>query len=706
MSGYFFSLVFSLMTVAPLPAFAADIVSGTLYSDQGITAVTSADKEIAVLVNGVMTNSAITDASGGYSVDTGMPIGQGDVVTAFVVGELNEHGASIVLADGPLVDLDIYYDYLVARHETGSQITRTHLETANDGHPDLAFIYDDDSVVFSLNNQVTFLVPAGNTVFMDSPTDSTGSFDVKGTLNVDSQDFNLEGDLVIDGILVYDTVSSPEITFDGSGSSVIDYTGGLPRLVVAGGGSLTPLASLDVNNGILVTENSTLDAIAHTIDLEGSIDVDLGSALIAPSTTMNIAGNINIQGDFEHSNGEIILDSGSDQDVFGNSNGIGNYNDFTIANSGERTVGFEEDYTYSLEGVFSADIDSASAVLLRTINATGAVVHDDSTHTLDVLDIGTINHLDIRDSVLLLAGTVEFPAQNISTTINRGNTQGWFDLSLIGLQDGVESGLDVVFEVVASVPNNTGGDVVIDYAFTGGTATPGTGNDFDDSVNSVVISNGQDRGQIIVPILQDTDEGEGSETIEITITSTGGDYDFVATPVSRTIVSTLIPEYSLSESSLQLLEGSQGAFEISLNRAPFGDVTFTVNSSDAAEVTVRPEIVSFNSGDWSIPRTITVESVDDDFDRDGDNAIISVDISATAVDSGFDNLADGTIAVGFTDNDETIEVVDSGDVIEIYRFWSALFRGHFYTISVAERDSLIANDPNWVYEGLAWYVPR
>jgi hypothetical protein len=57
----------------------------------------------------------------------------------------------------------------------------------------------------------------------------------------------------------------------------------------------------------------------------------------------------------------------------------------------------------------------------------------------------------------------------------------------------------------------------------------------------------------------------------------------------------------------------------------------------------------------------------------------------------------------------TLEVTytATGDVQEpnvfVYRFWSPVLSGHFYTISEAERDNLIANYPTvWSYEGVAY----
>lgn len=43
--------------------------------------------------------------------------------------------------------------------------------------------------------------------------------------------------------------------------------------------------------------------------------------------------------------------------------------------------------------------------------------------------------------------------------------------------------------------------------------------------------------------------------------------------------------------------------------------------------------------------------------------------------------------------------------VPLYRFWSTRFRGHFYTADQAERDKVIATWPDdWSYEGVAYYV--
>ena len=42
--------------------------------------------------------------------------------------------------------------------------------------------------------------------------------------------------------------------------------------------------------------------------------------------------------------------------------------------------------------------------------------------------------------------------------------------------------------------------------------------------------------------------------------------------------------------------------------------------------------------------------------------------------------------------------------LPLYRFWSPIYRSHFFTASNRERDKLIVSDPNWLYEGVAYNV--
>ena len=46
----------------------------------------------------------------------------------------------------------------------------------------------------------------------------------------------------------------------------------------------------------------------------------------------------------------------------------------------------------------------------------------------------------------------------------------------------------------------------------------------------------------------------------------------------------------------------------------------------------------------------------------------------------------------------------SPGTVPLYRFYSSKYKGHFFTIDEGEKDNLIANNPNWKFEGVAFYV--
>lgn len=52
----------------------------------------------------------------------------------------------------------------------------------------------------------------------------------------------------------------------------------------------------------------------------------------------------------------------------------------------------------------------------------------------------------------------------------------------------------------------------------------------------------------------------------------------------------------------------------------------------------------------------------------------------------------------------TVDITDpSAEISVAYRFWSDIYRRHFYTVSAAERDAVSLN-PNWSYEGTSFKV--
>lgn len=65
--------------------------------------------------------------------------------------------------------------------------------------------------------------------------------------------------------------------------------------------------------------------------------------------------------------------------------------------------------------------------------------------------------------------------------------------------------------------------------------------------------------------------------------------------------------------------------------------------------------------------------------------------SGSYVDTGSDD-----------DSGDQDQYQEDGTATYVYRFWSDVFHGHFFTIDPAEYEQVKNNDPNWTYEGVAF----
>ncbi len=103
-----------------------------------------------------------------------------------------------------------------------------------------------------------------------------------------------------------------------------------------------------------------------------------------------------------------------------------------------------------------------------------------------------------------------------------------------------------------------------------------------------------------------------------------------------------------SASSIQVVEGGQVSFGVTLSSAPTGPVTVRLASSNAAVASVDPTLIQFGPSDFDLPRTVTVSGVADDDLADGTAAIT---LSATG-------LANLVLPVTVSDDDAQRVLVD------------------------------------------------
>ena len=96
--------------------------------------------------------------------------------------------------------------------------------------------------------------------------------------------------------------------------------------------------------------------------------------------------------------------------------------------------------------------------------------------------------------------------------------------------------------------------------------------------------------------------------------------------------------------------GGTATFSVFLNRQPSADVTIGLSSGNPAEGTVSPASLTFTTGDWNVPKQVTVTGVDD-FKKDGDVAYSIVTAAAVSSDVSYNGLNPPDVSVVNVDND-------------------------------------------------------
>lgn len=192
------------------------VISGTLYSDAGVTAL-GAGRTITLLQNGATTGiTTETDASGNFELNiASTTVAANDLITLFVDNE-TEDGVLVFRALGNTAHtgMDIYQNYLIARSETGTAITNANFDVAHNGDTDITAIYTNgltnalttaSSKNFYIWPQTTWTAAGNNTFggsFYNYGTSSIGATSVQVTNNFyvdNTATFTHTGNLIMQG---------------------------------------------------------------------------------------------------------------------------------------------------------------------------------------------------------------------------------------------------------------------------------------------------------------------------------------------------------------------------------------------------------------------------------------------------------------------------------------------------------------------------
>ena len=163
-----------------------------------------------------------------------------------------------------------------------------------------------------------------------------------------------------------------------------------------------------------------------------------------------------------------------------------------------------------------------------------------------------------------------------------------------------------------------------------------------------------DTPQTITVTAANDDIAEGDHTSTITHTATSGDADYnniAIDPLTATITDNDTAGFTVSAISGNTTEaGGTATFTLVLTSEPTANVSIPVSSSDTSEGTVSPSTLTFTSGNWDTPQTVTVTGVDD-FSIDGSVNYTIVLGTVTSGDANYNNANPNDVAVTNTDND-------------------------------------------------------
>ncbi|MBL0027668.1 MAG: lamin tail domain-containing protein [Rhodanobacteraceae bacterium] len=176
------------------------------------------------------------------------------------------------------------------------------------------------------------------------------------------------------------------------------------------------------------------------------------------------------------------------------------------------------------------------------------------------------------------------------------------------------------FQVTSSAA--AASDIGFTFSTTNGTAT--SGSDFT-TTGTGTITTGNTTGNATVQITCD-DTFEADETFTVTLTDVANPAYDLGSPITGTGTITnddAAPTIQVTAGSVNLGEGGSTTFDVTLSGAPAGSTVFNVASNDTGAATTSPATLTFDTGNFGTPQTVTVSGVAD-LDLANETATVSI----------------------------------------------------------------------------------
>ncbi len=512
---------------------------------------------------------------------------------------------------------------------------------------------------------------AGLTLTGGTYTGSSGAADVNGTLTLTTGTFTAPTSTTISGDFVKGaatfTHNSGTVTFDANTNHSITGSPSWNSLTLQDSNDNATDVVLTIEAGSTQTINGTL-----TLDgLDASDRLNIVSSSPTTASTFDFEGASTFSGDFLDITDSVVTD---------NSSGVSAPINPSNSVEGTNTTNW---FSSTPAGI------TVSAISGNTTEAGGT-----ATFTV-VLDSQPSNDVVIGISS---SDTSEGTVSAASLTFTNGNWSTPQTITVTGVNDDLDDG-DIAYTVITAAATSADGnynainpaDVAVtntDNDTSGFTVSAISGNTTEagGTATFTVVLTAQPTADVSIGITSDdTTEGTVSapsltftagnwstpQTVTVTgvnddlddgdiayniitaaATSADGNYNAInPADVAVTNTDNDASGFTVSAISGNTTEaGGTATATIVLTAQPTADVTVGITSSDTTEGTVSPASVTFTSGNWSTPQTITATGVNDDLD-DGDIAYSLVTAAASSADGNYNGINPADVNVTNTDND-------------------------------------------------------
>ena len=419
---------------------------------------------------------------------------------------------------------------------------------------------------------------------------------------------------------------------------------------------LTGTATCGFAGGTLILDTGGAQVYGGTIAVGASSTVQLGNGAEMPAIidlaggTLHITNSTALPRALNTSQGEawIDIDAGVTAKFDGNLGAGNSERDYYFIGQGVAILADANGNTYAGADDNDAEIGmtyvQAGTVLVANVTSSGtggSGIEVDAGATFG--GAGIVKPILSGDGDasydLTMNGTLA-PGTNGAGTLTLDFDSNAFDINLLIFGSGSTIAFDVGTESDL-IAFDTAGDWL--RGSSNATLALTTNDGFSHANSYVIFSNVTTVGFAITNI---TGYDEGTYTPQFA--RSGNDYvlSFLSAGAS----------YTVSESTMSVVEGGSATFTVVLGKAPSGNVAFNIASDNTGEAIVSPTALTFTSGDWNLYQTITITAPNDG-DTGSDYATVTVSIDqVNTLDNEFDPLADQTVDLTLLDDDSDFSV--------------------------------------------------